>query len=93
MNYHDWQTKYTTSFIDNYGTRIDFNPLHNENTGSMITTRKDGHSLGGEYHNRQDNVNFYLGLYEIEFLFQPTEMGFDLLTNGTVKYSFTKIEL
>jgi hypothetical protein len=92
MDAYEFNVKYATTFIDNYGTQISFNPLHKKDTGSMVTTYKDGRTIGGEYNIREDNSNFYLGWYGKEYLFAPTEMGFDLLTGKTISYSFTKVE-
>jgi hypothetical protein len=92
MDRYDWNTKFTTEFIDQHGTKIMFNPLHNKTEGSMITTRSNGQSIGGTYNLREENGNFYLGWYRTEFLFSPTEKGFNLLIGETVSYSFTRIE-
>lgn len=91
MTIFDFELKYATSFVDNNGTEVHFNPLHKKNKGSMFTITKDGNTLGGEYDIREENGNIYLGWYGTEYLFVPTEVGFNLLTGEAISYSFTKI--
>jgi hypothetical protein len=92
MDRFTWNTKFTTEFIDQFGNKIAFYPLHNKTEGSMITTMADGFSLGGTYYIKEENDNFYLGWYSTEFLFRQSEKGFDLLVGKTVSYSFTLVK-
>jgi len=90
MDRHDFQTTYTTEFIDNFGTKILFNPLHSISEGSMITTTPNGESIGGTYQLREDSGNIYLGWKNIEFLFYPTEVGFNLIKDKVIRYTFVR---
>lgn len=92
MNTYDWNTKFTTEFIDQFGTKIMFNPLHKKDAGSMLTTYKDGSTIGGEYTLRCDGNICFMGQRDIEYLIRPTEKGFDLIVGESVKYSFTRIK-
>lgn len=92
MTTYEWNTRFTTEFIDQFGTKIMFNPLHTKTEGSMITTKTNGHSIGGTYNLREENGNFYLGWYATEFLLRPNKKGFDLLVGETISYSFIRIE-
>ena len=92
MTKHDWDLNYTASYLDNYGTRIDFNPLHSNNVGSMVTTRTNGFQIGGEYTLKEELGDLYLGWGDLEFLVRPTEKGFDLISGESVEYSYARIE-
>ncbi len=92
MNKYEWNTKFATTFIDQFGTQIDFNPLHSDERGSMITYRTNGFKIGGEYTLRENGSDLFLGWHNEEFLVSPTEKGFDLLSGKSVEYSYTRIE-
>jgi len=89
---YDWNTKYATEYINQFGDKLSINPLHEKSKGSMITTFKNGQVLGGTYFVRAEPGKFYLGWGDIEFLLIPTEKGFDLISGETVSYNFTRIE-
>jgi len=46
---YDWNTKYATEYINQFGDKLSINPLHEKSKGSMITTFKNGQVLGGTY--------------------------------------------
>ena len=92
MNRYDFQIKYTTSYFDNYGTKWEINPLHSETEGSMITTAKGYEAIGTNYTLRVMFDNLFFGWGGKEFLFHPTEVGFDLFSGETGIYSLTEIK-
>ncbi len=91
MTIYEWNTQYTTEFVNQFGDRLSINPLHTTKEGSMITTFKNGQVLGGTYFVRIEQGKFYLGWGDIEFLLIPSEKGFDLISGETVSYNFARI--
>lgn len=90
MTIYEFETKYATEWVDQYGTKRCFMPLSmGQNTGAMFTTPLGDTILGGEYSMRTENGRLYLAWYGNEFLFSPTDNGFQLLTGDSVTYSFT----
>ena len=90
MTIYEFETKYATEWVDQFGTKLSFMPLSmGKSTGAMYTTPKGKGTLGGTYSLRAENGNLYLGWYGKEFLFSPTNEGFQLITGDSVTYSFT----
>lgn len=91
MTIHEWNLTHTTSYIDQFGTVIAFNPLHDASTGSMVTTYKDGLRVGGEYHLRFNGADWLMTHGTIEYVFRLTEEGFDLIVGEVIQYHLTRI--
>lgn len=91
MTIFEFETQYATEWVDQYGTKLLFMPLSKgKNTGAMYTTPVEHPMLGGEYFLRQDGHSLYLGWRDSEYLFSPTNQGFELLLGSSVAYSFTR---
>lgn len=71
-----------------------FFPVDDKGEGSMTTIRTNNNtSIGGEYFLRYENNVLVMGWYDKKYLFNQTELGFNLLRNDgtdTVAYSFTR---
>jgi hypothetical protein len=90
MTIYEFETKYATEWVDQYGTKLSFMPLSmGKMTGAMFTTPKDGTMIGGEYSLREESGQLYVGWYGKEFVFSPTHNGFQLLSGGSIRYTFT----
>ena len=92
MDIYDFQDKYTTEFADQNETKIMFYPLSTDwKEGTMITTYKNQKPIGGTYSIRQDGNTLYIGWFGKEYLFSPTEKGFNLIIGDTITYEFTLV--
>lgn len=95
MLQQDFNIKYCfIEFVDEkQGYRLELFPVDDNNIGAMNTTFPDGKKLGGEYSIANKNDGFHILWYQSDFLFIPTELGFDLISDFntmTVAYSFAR---
>ncbi len=92
MDLIEFETKYTTSWKSTDGFVITLFPLNKgEIKGAIHTLSPGNKKLGDEYSLRNDNGDFYITISGKEYLFFPTENGFDLLSGATVSHSFTRL--
>jgi hypothetical protein len=91
MTIFEFETQYTTEWVDQYGTKRLFMPRSaGRNTGAMFTTNQNGFKIGGEYGLYQENNNIYLELLGQKFLFSPTNEGFKLSVGNIDHYYFRR---
>ena len=87
MTIHDFEVNYATLYKDKSGVKLQFNPLHKKNTGSLITTNINGFKIGGEYTLRSEWDNLYITFGGNEYLIRPTEKGLNLIIGQTECYN------
>lgn len=92
MNLFEFETNYTTEWIDKTGLWILLYPKgKGENKAAYQMKRPNENKYGGEYNYEMINGEVYLDIWDGSLLLSPTDNGFDLLEGTTLRYSFSRV--